>query len=192
MLGSVGRGLAVMTANAGRGILESMLARGSSVLGRFAAVKMPSAGNLAPSAFNQVAPKTLDPVVNALNGVGGKGGAPAIPELTPKHFPEVSAQISIQKQLRHVGGDPLLGTGQGGSYMHSVADAQKVLDAYRAGQTTILGKNPQGFPVVRFDGVTGINVNSKVGITNQPTNVFLIKGTKSPSIIQTNPNWSPK
>jgi len=97
-----------------------------------------------------------------------------------------------QKQLRHVAGDPLLGTGKGSSYMNSVADAQKILDAYHAGQTTILGQNAQGFPVVRFDGVTGTNVNSKVGITNQPTNVFIIKGTSSPSVVPTNPNWSPK
>ena len=34
--------------------------------------------------------------------------------------------------------------------------------------------------------------NLGVGITDQATNVFIIKGTKSPSIVPTNPNWSPK
>ncbi|MCO2952453.1 hypothetical protein FA255_32235, partial [Pseudomonas aeruginosa] len=55
-----------------------------------------------------------------------------------------------------------------------------------------LGRNAQGFPVVKFEGVTGTNVNLGVGITDQATNVFIIKGTKSPSIVPTNPNWSPK
>lgn len=76
----------------------------------------------------------------------------------------------------------------GGGYLDSVADAQKVLDAYRSGQAKIIGTTSQGFPIVRFDGVTGTNVNLGVNITNQPTNVFIIKGTKSPSVVPTNPN----
>lgn len=66
------------------------------------------------------------------------------------------------------------------------------LDAYHSGQAVVLGKNPHGFPIVKFEGVTGTNVNLGAGISNQPTNVFIIKGTKSPSIVPTNPNWSPK
>ncbi|MFO2207018.1 hypothetical protein QOU23_30135, partial [Pseudomonas aeruginosa] len=62
------------------------------------------------------------------------------------------------------------------------------LDLFRGS----LGRNAQGFPVVKFEGVTGTNVNLGVGITDQATNVFIIKGTKSPSIVPTNPNWSPK
>ncbi|MNT97783.1 hypothetical protein D3C72_2401820 [compost metagenome] len=73
-----------------------------------------------------------------------------------------------------------------------MADAQKVLDAYHGGQVTILGKNAQGFPVVKFEGVTGTNVNIGVGIIQQPTNIFIIKGTKSPSVVPANPNWSQK
>lgn len=46
--------------------------------------------------------------------------------------------------------------------------------------------------MVKFEGVTGTNVNLGIGITDQATNVFIIKGTKSPSIVPTNPNWSPK
>lgn len=111
--------------------------------------------------------------------------------LTPKDFPEVAGKIS-QKQLRHIAGRPELEARGGGGFLNSVDDAQKVLDAYRIGQVKILGKNAQGFPVVKFEGVTGTNVNAGVGITGQPTNVFIIKGTKSPSIVPANPNWTQK
>ncbi|WP_448651370.1 two-partner secretion domain-containing protein [Pseudomonas fluorescens] len=111
--------------------------------------------------------------------------------LTPKDFPEVNGKIS-QKQLRHIAGRPELEARGGGGFLNSVDDAQKVLDAYRMGEVKILGKNAQGFPVVKFEGVTGTNVNAGVGITGQPTNVFIIKGTKSPSIVPANPNWTQK
>ncbi|TWC13361.1 MULTISPECIES: hemagglutinin repeat-containing protein [unclassified Pseudomonas] len=111
--------------------------------------------------------------------------------LTPEDFPEVASKIS-QKQLRHIAGRPELEARGGGGFLNSVDDAQKVLDAYRTGQVEILGKNAQGFPVVKFEGVTGTNVNAGVGITGQPTNVFIIKGTKSPSIVPANPNWTQK
>ncbi|MCY1535722.1 hypothetical protein D9M68_711380 [compost metagenome] len=65
--------------------------------------------------------------------------------------------------------------------------AQRVLDAYHSGSATILGKSSQGFPVVRFEGVTGVNVNKGAGYSAQLTNVFLIKGTKSPSIVPVSP-----
>lgn len=97
-----------------------------------------------------------------------------------------------QKQLRHIAGRPELEARGGGGFLNSVDDAQKVLDAYRIGQVKILGKSAQGFPVVKFEGVTGTNVNAGVGITAQPTNVFIIKGTKSPSIVPANPNWTQK
>ena len=117
------------------------------------------------------------------------GGAKGI--LTPRDFPEVAGKIS-QKQLRHIAGRPELEARGGGGFLNSVDDAQKVLDAYRIGQVKILGKNAQGFPVVKFEGVTGTNVNAGVGITGQPTNVFIIKGTKSPSVVPANPNWTQK
>jgi len=98
--------------------------------------------------------------------------------LTPKDFPEVSTKIS-QKQNRHTAGTQLLAERGSVGSVNSVSDAQKVLDAYHAGQVKILGKNAQGFPVVKFEGVTDTNVNLGVGITDQPTNVFIIKGTKS-------------
>ena len=71
-------------------------------------------------------------------------------------------------------------------------DAQKVLDAYHAGKVQILGKNNQGFPIIKYEGVTGVNVNKGAGIDSQPTNVFIVKGTTKPSIVPTNPNWSQK
>jgi RHS repeat-associated protein len=111
--------------------------------------------------------------------------------LTPKDFPEVSTKIS-QKQFRHIAGRPELEARGGGGFLNSVSDAQKVLDAYHAGHVKVLGKNAQGFPVVKFEGVTGTNVNLGVGISAQATNVFIIKGTKSPSVVPANPNWSPK
>ena len=121
----------------------------------------------------------------------GAGEVAAKATLSPKDFPEVATKVS-QKQFRHVEGRPELEARGGGGYVSSVADAQKVLDAYHGGQTTVLGRNAQGFPVVKFEGVTGTNVNVGVGIIDQPTNVFIIKGTKSPSIVPTNPNWSQK
>jgi hypothetical protein len=80
---------------------------------------------------------------------------------------------------------------RGGGYLNSLDDAQNVLDAYRSGSITILGKSKQGFPIVKYEGVTGTNVNIGAEISNQPTNVFMIKGTKSPRIVTMNPNWTP-
>ena len=100
---------------------------------------------------------------------------------------EVGAKVS-QKQLRHIAGRKEY---RGGGVLNSVDDAQQVLSAYRAGNTTILGQSKQGFPVVRYEGVTGTNINASAGITDQVTNVFLIKGTKSPSVVPMNPNWKP-
>ncbi|WP_417663510.1 hemagglutinin repeat-containing protein [Pseudomonas sp.] len=127
--------------------------------------------------------------VGDLSKLDAPGGAKG--NLTPKDFPDVAGKIS-QKQLRHIAGRPELEARGGGGFLNSVDDAQKVLDAYRVGQVKILGKNAQGFPVVKFEGVTGTNVNAGVGITGQPTNVFIIKGTKSPSIVPANPNWTQK
>lgn len=69
-----------------------------------------------------------------------------------------------------------------------ISDAQAVLDAFHSGRAKILGKTAQGFPIVKVDGVVGTNVNNGVGILNQPTSVFIIKGTASPSVVPTDPN----
>ncbi|MFJ2456843.1 DUF637 domain-containing protein, partial [Pseudomonas protegens] len=122
-------------------------------------------------------------LVEAEKNIAGAKGT-----FTPKDFPEVAAQVSRQKQLRHLEGTTQLADRGKGGYMSNAADAQKVLDAYRSGNAVILGKNAHGFPVVRVDGVTGTNVNIGAGIKSQPTNVFVIKGTTSPSIVPTSPN----
>lgn len=46
-----------------------------------------------------------------------------------------------QKQRRHIAGRPELEAREGGGFLHSIDDAQKVLDAYRIGQVKILGEN---------------------------------------------------
>ncbi len=95
--------------------------------------------------------------------------------------------ISVQKQARH-----LVGTaGRGKGYLNSIDDAQAILDAVHSGKATFLGTSKAGHQVFRFKGVTGTNVNLGKGITSQPTNIFMIKGTKSPSIVPTSPVWTP-
>ena len=101
----------------------------------------------------------------------------------------LSKKIS-QRQIRH-----LAGTAEniknGGGFMNSIDDAQTVLDAVHSGQATLLGINKAGFPVYKYKGVTGTNVNVGVGITDQATNVFIIKGTTNPSVVPTTPYWKP-
>jgi hypothetical protein len=128
-------------------------------------------------------------LVNGARAVGG--GLAGLAEgaasrLSAADFPEVAEKIS-QKQLRHIAGRKEY---RGGGMLDSVSDAQKVLDAYRAGAAQVLGKSQAGFPVVRFEGVTGINVNLP-RFPSQPTNVFMIKGTSAPSVVPMNPTWTP-
>ena len=91
--------------------------------------------------------------------------------------------ISVQKQARHLTGTAK----QGGGFLNSAADAQKVLDAVHSGEAVFLGTTKAGQPVFRYSGVTGTNVNVGAGVTSQPTNVFIIKGTTSPSVVPTSP-----
>jgi RHS repeat-associated protein len=95
--------------------------------------------------------------------------------------------ISLQKQARHIAGTAKAG----GGYLNSVDDAQAVLNAVHSGEATFLGTSKAGHQIFRFNGVTGTNVNLGAGITGQPTNVFMIKGTTSPSIVPTTPFWTP-
>lgn len=62
------------------------------------------------------------------------------------------------------------------SLLNSTAYAQAVLDMFHSGSATILGKTPQGFPIVRVERVTGTNIKVGEAFLNQPTNVFIIKG----------------
>ncbi|MEU8661150.1 LamG-like jellyroll fold domain-containing protein [Actinoplanes philippinensis] len=105
-------------------------------------------------------------------------------------IPCVAATVSRQRQARHVQGDPLHAN-SGKSYFNSHADAQSVLDAYHNGDATVLGQMPNGNIVVSYGDVTGYNNNVGAGFLDQPTNVFMIKGTKSPSVVPINPNWTP-
>lgn len=102
----------------------------------------------------------------------------------------LSKTVSRQKQLRHLAGTAE-NAKNGGGFMNSLADAQSVLDAVHSGKATLLGTNKSGFPVYRVNGVVGTNVNAGAGIANQSTNVFIIKGTVSPSVVPTNPGWKP-
>ncbi len=97
----------------------------------------------------------------------------------------LSRRISAQKQARHIAGTAPEGKG----YLNNLEDAQTVLNAVHSGEATFLGVTNAGHQIYRFNGVTGINVNLGAGITAQPTNVFMIKGTISPSVVPTNPNW---
>ncbi len=175
--------------------LSEVLGEWSPSLDRIALLSLGAgaseAGGLRPRPAGTPVSVGATQVEKALDYFSGVRGAGAKGILTPKDFPEISTKIS-QKQLRHIAGTQQLEARGGGGFLSSVSDAQKVLDAYHAGQVKVLGKNAQGFPVVKFEGVTGTNVNLGVGITDQATNVFIIKGTKSPSIVPTNPNWSQK
>jgi RHS repeat-associated protein len=96
-----------------------------------------------------------------------------------------------QRQLRHVKGrQEWIDRGEG-SYLHSMNDAQAVLDAVHNGTARVLGTTRQGHVVVEFEGVTGFNNNPGAGFVDQPTNVFMIKGTAKPSVVPTSPGWKP-
>jgi len=100
----------------------------------------------------------------------------------------VRTTVSPQKQGRHVLDAPEY---RGGSYFDSGTDAQRVLDDFHSGDATILGLKSNNDIVVRADNVTGFNHNPGAGFPNQPTNVFFIKGTSSPSVVPYNPTWQP-
>ena len=50
-----------------------------------------------------------------------------------------------------------------------------MLDAFHGGTAKVIGTSKQGFPVVKFEGVTGTNVNVGAGVAGEPTNIFMIK-----------------
>lgn len=118
-------------------------------------------------------------------GKGAKGRWQA-----SKKLPTIGKKVS-QKQLRHVKGRKEWTDRGRGSYMNSAEDAQQVLNAVHNGEATVLGTTRQGHLLVRYNGVTGYNNNPAAGYTNQPTNVFLIKGSKSPSVVPTSPSAVP-
>ena len=95
--------------------------------------------------------------------------------------------VSRQKQARHVAGTMEWRRGGRGGYFKTHEDAQAVLNAARNGNATLLGANGKGFPVVQYHGVTGFNNNPRAGYMNQPTNIFVIKGTNKPSVVPISP-----
>lgn len=99
----------------------------------------------------------------------------------------VNTTISAQRQGRHVLGAREYG---GGSYFNSADDAQGVLDAFHSGGAQVLGTKGNDI-VVRVPGINGFNHNPGAGFPNQPTNVFFIKGSSSPSLVPYNPAWKP-
>ncbi|MFC3572429.1 LamG-like jellyroll fold domain-containing protein [Streptomyces yaanensis] len=102
-------------------------------------------------------------------------------------LPEVKATISVQKQARHI----LNGQGyRGGGYFNSNADAQAVLDAYHNGQAQVMGLTKTGNIQIRVKSVTGYDNNPRANRLGVPTHIFMIKGTKSPSVVPMNPNAS--
>lgn len=104
-------------------------------------------------------------------------------------FERLSKQIDTtiaQSQRKHT-----LGNSQHdhGSYFNNVQDAQKVLDAFHKGNTSIVGYNKQGQPIVKYNDVNGVySTINKVGDKfESSTNYFLIKGTKKVSIVPYSP-----
>jgi hypothetical protein len=102
----------------------------------------------------------------------------------------LSDTISRQKQGRHIDGAAEREDGYGG-YFTDPADAQEVLDAVQDGSADILGRTKNGHILVRVDGVEGINVNAGGSNPLQPTDVFIVKGTASPSVVPTSPAATP-
>jgi hypothetical protein len=113
--------------------------------------------------------------------------APADSAGGPAGSGSVSRKLSSQRQARHVAGDPHY---NGGGYFRTLDDAQHVLDAYHDGSANVLGVTPNGNIVVRCSEVVGFNNNPRAGYLDQPTSIFMIKGSKSPSVVPINPNWS--
>jgi len=118
----------------------------------------------------------------ALHGVGRGVGSKLNRGITNKNFPDISTKLS-QKQNRHLKGHPQTQA----SYVKNIDDAKEVLSAFHIGKTKVVGKTKQGFPIINYKGVTGVNVNKGAGYLNQQTNTFIIKGTTKPSIVPTNP-----
>jgi hypothetical protein len=96
----------------------------------------------------------------------------------------IRTTISAQKQARHIADTRQY---RGGGYFNSSDDAQAVLDAFHSGDAEVMGVTRTGHIQVRFDGVRGFNNNRTAGFVDQPTNMFMIKGSSSPSVVPISP-----
>ena len=148
----------------------------SGVKGLISAVK--NARNLYKTYRTAKAAKASANLVKAAKAAG---------EVPSGFLNSLKTTVSAQKQARHLAST----AGHGKGFLNNLDDAQTVLDAVHSGEATFLGTSKAGHQVFRFNGVTGTNVNVGAGITRQPTNVFMVKGTASPSIVPTNPLWVP-
>jgi hypothetical protein len=95
-----------------------------------------------------------------------------------------SKVVSRQRQARHILDAPEY---NGGGYFNSLDDAQRVLDAYHSGEATMVGTTKTGKVLIEYRGVTGFNQNDRFDYHNQPTHIFMIKGTRSVSIVPYSP-----
>jgi hypothetical protein len=129
---------------------------------------------------------SVDTVGGAATGGGMLRGRVVQPARYEKFNTSVDSYINMGKQERHIfGGAGNIDKG----YFRDPSDAQEVLNAYQRGATTVLGRGSDGGHIVRYDGITGYNVNKKAGFFDQPTNVFWIKGTASPSVVPKPPTF---
>ena len=96
----------------------------------------------------------------------------------------ISKTLRVQKQVdEHIVGGSRLGTN---SYLNSVEDATSVLNASHSGKVKVLSTNiGQNRAYVQYNSVTGYYNNNGV-ITS--TNKFLIKGSKSSTVVPIHPN----
>jgi hypothetical protein len=131
----------------------------------------------APKSTGQSAPIQASPT--------GTGAGPKNPlDLVQVDRSKVSGTISQQRQARHILG----GRGyDGGGYFKDPAEAQKVLDAFRNGSAQVLSTGNNGQVKIRYKGAEGYNNNRGAGYPDQPTDIYIIKGTSSVSVVPTTP-----
>ena len=96
----------------------------------------------------------------------------------------ISKTLRVQKQVDElIIGGSRLGTN---SYLNSVDDATSVLNAAHSSEAKILNINVgQNRVYVQYNNITGYYNNNGVII---PTNKFLIKGSKSSTVVPIHPN----
>jgi RHS repeat-associated protein len=98
-------------------------------------------------------------------------------------------KVSPQKMQRHVDGT----APRNKSYFYSIADAQKVLDAYNSGNYKFISENSgKNTVTIEVRSVTGryVNVDNPNGLpdVNVETNKFMIQSSGSPKVVPVNPN----
>ena len=112
-------------------------------------------------------------------------------ETLDEQLDALSPTISRQRQGRHIEGTAAHRQ-NGGGYFADPADAQTVLDAVHDGSGEILGRTRGGDILVRVEGVEGFHRNVRQDVFGEPTNVFFVKGTASPSVVPTRPMRIPE